>query len=256
MNLRVIIAEDEPHARDVLKVYLSDIAETTLVAECTNGRETVEAIRMERPDLLFLDIQMPDLDGFGVLRELGREQMPAVVFVTAYDQFAVKAFEAQALDYLLKPFSKERFLDALSRVRKVIMGNSLATMNERIMAFVEGEEKKSGARAQRFVVKENGKIVLVPYANVDWIKAAGDYAELHVGTGKHLLNESMARLEEILEGHTFLRIHRSIIVNTDRIKEIEPRGSGDFSIRLSTGKQLKLSRNYRKALETFLNHPL
>jgi two-component system LytT family response regulator len=230
MKLRTIIADDEAPARANLKALLGKLADIEIVAECESGSAALAAIRSMRPDLLFLDIQMPECDGFDVLEMLGGGAPAAVIFVTAYDQHALRAFDVGALDYLLKPFSDERFNTALRRAR------------ERL------------ARAQtlpapaRLVLKQAGQVLFLPVADIDWIGAADYYASLHVGAQTHLLRRSIAELAQDLDPATFCRIHRSTIINLARLQSIEPGADGEQEAVLSSGVRLRVSRSYRKAL--------
>lgn len=288
--MRVVIADDEPLARETLRLLLSPKPEVEIVAECENGPQAVAAIREHRPEIAFLDVQMPGLDGLGVVREVGSDHMPVVVFVTAYDQYAVDAFAAQALDYLLKPFDDERFEHAFRRAsERVSQGESaeIAKKLARMAARLESDgglaRKGSGvdspardattgkdstgkdtarkdtarkdtglansAPLERIMVKDRDSVVFVDTASIDWIEAAGDYVTLHVGSAKHLIRESMTTLEEALDRSRFVRIHRSTIVNIDRVRELKPYFHGDYIVYLEDGTERRLSRRYWKNVE-------
>ena len=232
-RIRTLIVDDEPPARANLRVLLRRHPEVDIVAECGSGAEALREIRGKKPDLVFLDVQMPECDGFDVLELLGTELPPAVIFVTAYDQYALRAFEAGALDYLLKPFDNARFDRALARAK------------ERI-AHANSAVKK----ADRFAIKSTGQVSFVNIAEIDWIEAADYYACLHVGAKSHLLRRSMAELEEDLDPRVFCRIHRSAIVNLERIQALELREDGEHEVLLSDGIRLRMSRRYRKELQS------
>jgi two-component system LytT family response regulator len=263
--IRTLIVDDEPLARRRLRNLLRGADEFEVVGECANGREAVSAIRERTPDLVFLDVQMPDLDGFGVLAALGPTRLPVVVFVTAYDQYALRAFEFHALDYLLKPFDDERFEKTLGWARSQLREKQLHRLSERMVALLDdyrgGQEAGRGAEAQpagqpqlltRLVVKSAGHVCFVRVEEIDWIEAEGYYARLHVGGKSHLLRETMAKLEAQLDPRRFLRIHRSTIVNLDRVRELRPQSHGEYAVILHDGTPLRLSRSYRDRLPALL----
>jgi two-component system LytT family response regulator len=245
--LNVLVVDDEPLARERLRALLNQETGVRIVGECASGRTAVKAIQEKRPDLVFLDVQMPGLDGFGVVEQIGPEQMPAIVFVTAYDQYALKAFEVHALDYLLKPFDRERFQATLKRAQASHKLKSEGGGDERIASLVEALAARRQF-ADRLVVKAGGKERILPVEDIDWFEAAGNYVRLHVGGERLLLRETMVRLETRLDPERFFRIHRSTIVNLKRVKEMEPWFHGDYMVRLSDGQQLTLSRSYRPRL--------
>jgi two-component system LytT family response regulator len=232
-----------------------------VVGECSNGQEAVAAVRELQPDLLFLDVQMPVLDGFGVLEALGPRQLPAIIFVTAYDSYAIRAFEVNALDYLLKPFDRNRFRKALQRARSQIFKESQAPEGEQIASLLEdaqAERRSSTARGalERLVIKSSGRVFFLRTEEIDWIEAAGNYLRLHVGNDMHLLRDTMNNLEARLHPDKFLRIHRSTMVNLERVKELQPWFHGDYKVILLDGTELTLSRSYRPKLKHLLGESI
>jgi len=228
-RIRAVVVDDEPLGRSNLRVLLRRDPDVELVGECGTGAEALREIRKKKPELVFLDVQMPECDGFDVLEQLGTDLPPALVFVTAYDQYALQAFEAGALDYLLKPFDDARFARALTRAK------------ERI-----GARKEHGARVERLAIKNAGEVVFVKIAEIDWIEAADYYVCLHVGARTHLLRRSMADVEQELDAQMFCRIHRSAIVNVERVRRLESGEDGGVEVELSTGAKLRVSRRYGK----------
>ena len=258
-KIRTLIVDDEPLARRNLRVLLEKDPQIEIVDECRNGREAVKAINALAPDLIFLDIQMPELDGFDVLARVGPERIQAIIFVTAFDQYALKAFEVHALDYLLKPFDDERFAFALRRAKSQIEAREINRVSKRLLALLEERESQRESSAveksylTRLMIKASGRVVLLKVGEIDFIEADGNYAKLHVGRKAHLLREKMHDLEGRLDPAKFVRIHRSIIVNLDRIKELHPHFNGDYIVVLEDGRQLRLSRTRRENLEARLN---
>ncbi|HSK73863.1 MAG TPA: LytTR family DNA-binding domain-containing protein [Pyrinomonadaceae bacterium] len=250
MKIRTLVVDDEPLARERIRRMLHEENDIEIVGECIGGMEAVETIENLHPDLVFLDIQMPQMNGFEVLQLTELTKLPIIIFVTAFDQYALKAFEFHALDYLLKPFSKDRLRSALDRVREQLKGNSNGDFDERIAALLS-DLKKENKVLDRLLLKSSGRIYFVKAEEIDWIESAGNYAKLHVGRETHLLRETMSGLEETLDPEKFLRIHRSCIVNIDRVKELHPLFSGDYLVILQDKQELTLSRNYRDRL---LNH--
>lgn len=243
-RLKVVIVDDEPLARKTLRTLARRDPELRVVAQCRNGIEALEAVRRHHPDLMFLDVQMPELSGFDVLELLG-EEAPAIVFVTAYDQYAIRAFEVNAIDYLLKPFSDERFEKALART-KSLLRKGIADTRGNMMQLTAAHR----AAAQRFMIRSAGRIVFLKADEIDWIEAADYYARLHVGSHAYLLRESMNDLESTLDANQFVRIHRSAIVNLDRVREMQPRLHGEMVVVLHDGTQLPLSRSRREDLQS------
>jgi len=244
-RVRVIVADDEPPARERVTQLLAGVDGLEVVAQCAHGEETVRAVRKFAADLLFLDIQMPRLDGFEVVAALGTDRLPPVVFVTAYDRYALKAFEVHAVDYLLKPYSKERFHEALARaLREVQLRKSGLSRNlESLVAQLRAE----GRLEDRIVVQAGRRVDMVKLADIDWIEAAGNYVALHAGKSKHLLRETMAGLGRRLPAGTFVRTHRSFWVNLGRIDHLRKLDSGDFEVHLKGGKVLPGSRRHAAA---------
>ncbi len=247
--MRTLIVDDEPLARERIRTLLCDEPDIELVGECGDGKEAVSAIREKSPELLFLDVQMPEMDGFAVLRAVGPERVPAVVFVTAYDRYALRAFDVHALDYLLKPFDRERFQKALERARAQL--GERGTLGDRLLALPK-DVKKVSKHPERFVIKSAGRVFFLRADEIDWVEAAGNYVQLHVGPTTHLMRETMGRLEARLDPEKFVRIHRSTIVQVDRIKEMQPAFHGDYIVILQDGARLNLSRSYREKLQTLL----
>lgn len=259
-KLRAIIVDDEKPARRRLRELLERRSDIGIVAECANGAEAVRQIRALRPDLLLLDIQMPGLDGFGVVAALGAAQIPATIFVTAYDQYALKAFEVSALDYLLKPFSDERFERSLARVLSFIRTQRREELSTRILSLLDQIQTKqprnNGAPLDCLIIKNGGRVLFLRVEEIDWIEAAGVYVQVHA-TGKTWLHRiSLGELEAKLDARRFLRIHRSTIVNLQRVKELLPHSHGDFLVLLHDGTELKLSRGYRQKVEASLGQSL
>jgi two-component system LytT family response regulator len=263
--IRVLIVDDEPAARAAIRTLLAAEHDVEVVGECADGGSALEAIGREEPDLLFLDVQMPEMDGFTVLQQLAPDALPAVVFVTAYDQYALRAFDVHAVDYLLKPFDDERFHQALRRAQQQVRQGQLGALSEQLLALL-GSVGKEPAPApgrsdgagflKRLVIKSGGRVTICPVRDVDWLEAEGDYVKIHVGRAWHLLRETMKHLEAQFDPARFIRIHRSTIVNVERIKELQPYFRGEYVVILHDGTELKLSRGYRARLEAALGRHL
>jgi two-component system LytT family response regulator len=251
MKIRALIVDDEPLARERLRTLLAAEADLEIVGECGDGQEAVLAIEQQQPDLLFLDIQMPELDGFGVLASVKTPRLPEVIFVTAFNQHALRAFEVHALDYLLKPFDRERFQTTLGRARTRLAQARSGELNQKLTALL-AEMRPAPKIIDRLAVKTSGKVLFVKTSDVDWIEAADNYVSLHVGTESHLLRETMSALETRLDPKQFLRISRSTIVNLERVKELQPMFHGDYTVILRNGTRLGLSRNYRDKLQALI----
>ena len=253
-RIRTLLIDDEPLARRRVRRLLSLDPEIDVIGECGNGDDAVESIVSQQPDLVFLDIQMPGADGFEVISRLDERKMPVVVFVTAYDQYALRAFEVHAQDYLLKPFDRARFVKALAGAKDHVVRRN-ATDPDRIASLLE-EIRQPRKHAQRLVVKTSGKILFLKTEDIDWIEAADNYVRLHVGPEAHLLRETMSNLEEQLDPERFLRIHRSSIVNIDRIEQLQPWFRGDYLVLLRGGVKLTLSRGYRDRVQSLVGKGL
>jgi two-component system LytT family response regulator len=265
--IRTLIVDDELLARMRIRNLLRGRGEFQIAGECASGKEAITQIEQQRPDLIFLDIQMPDLDGFGLVKAIAAaidaECLPVVVFVTAYDQYAVRAFECHALDYLLKPFDDERFEKTLEWARTQIERDQMQQFGQRLMALLEDYPGKRAAasestprRLSQVMIKSGGRVLFVKTDEIDWIEAEGCYARLHTGRQSHLLRETMSALESQLDPQTFLRIHRSTIINRDRIRELQPQSHGEYAVILLDGTQLRLSRSYRDKLSALFGQPL
>jgi two-component system LytT family response regulator len=255
MKIRTLLVDDEPLARQRLRALLEGDPDIDLVGECGDGRQAVAEVRRLAPELLFLDVQMPLLDGFGVLEALAGTPLPAVIFVTAYDRYALKAFEVNALDYLLKPFDRTRFGAAVQRAKAQVRQSRSGALDERLRDLLQTVQPRR-AGPERLIVKSGGRVYFIRVEDIDWIEAAGNYVRLHVGKEDHLLRESMSGLEARLDASRFVRIHRSTIVNVDRIRELQPAFHGDHVIILHDGKELTLSRSHRERMEAALGHAL
>ncbi len=245
MAIRTILVDDEPLAREKLRGFLEPESDFEVIAECRDGAEALATIERERPDLVFLDVQMPELDGFEVLDHLDREHLPAVIFVTAYDKYALRAFEVHAVDYLLKPFDRERLREALARVREQ---QRLGEMKETLRSLLDERSKYP----DRLEVKTSGRVVILKMDEIDWIDAAGNYVKIHAGAQTLQLRETMGRLEKRLDPNHFMRIHRSTIVNTEGIRELQQQFHGDYVVVLKGGQRLTLSRSYREKMQKLL----
>jgi len=258
--IRALIVDDEPAAREAIRALLAGDADIRIVGECADGRTALRAIANTTPDLLFLDVQMPEMDGFSMLRQLDPARVPVVVFVTAFDQYALRAFDVHATDYLLKPFDDERFRDAVSRAKLSVRAGQLGRVSEELRALLDGVAPGAAPRTaapggpylKRLVIKSGGRVTLLSVRDIDWIEAEGDYVKIHVGKAWHLLRETMKRLEAQFDPARFVRIHRSTIVNVERIKELQPYFRGEYVVILQDGKSLKLSRGYKEHLESVL----
>jgi two-component system LytT family response regulator len=254
--LRVMVVDDEPLARNGLAALVRQDPELEIVAECGDGASALSAIRSLAPDLVLLDVQMPELDGFEVLRRLDPDSMPAIIFITAYDRFAVKAFDVHALDYLVKPFDDARFVEAISRAKAALRGARLGELSNRLLGLLGELPPARGAYLDRILVKVAGHVLFVRTTDLDWVEAADYCVRLHAAGKTHVIRESMATLEERLDPSRFFRVHRGAIVNLDRIKELQPWFKGEHVVILHDGTRLKLSRNRRPALEARLGQPL
>ena len=250
--VRTVIADDERLARQKLLILLESEPQVKVVSECQDGRQTVSAIHSLRPDMLLLDIQMPDLDGFQVLSEISEEEMPVVIFTSAYDQYAIRAFEANALDYLLKPFDQERLHHALARARSQLGKARDREITNRILNLLSEVRSVASFTPEldrRLVIKANGRVVFLDLDSIEWVEAAANYVRLNVGKESYLFRETISRISERLDANHFVRIHRSTIVNVRKIKELIPVNSGEYVVVLKSGRELSCSRGYRAALQ-------
>jgi two-component system LytT family response regulator len=257
--VRVLVVDDEPLARSGMMALLRRDPEVVVVGECGDGAEAVTAIGRLAPDLVLLDVQMPEADGFEVLRTVGPERMPAVVFVTAYDRFAVKAFEVNAVDYLLKPFDDERFIAAIDRAKRGLREDpaKLSELGRRLASLIEQMPgTKSGQYLTRLIVKDEGRAIFLGVDELHWIEAADYYVKLHTVSKTHLLRQSLQSLEARLDPARFFRIHRSALVNLDRVREVQALFRGDHVVILQDGTKLRLSRSRKEILETLLGQSL
>jgi two-component system LytT family response regulator len=267
-KIKVILVDDEPLAVRGMKLRLAEFPEIEVIAECANGREAVKEIKAKSPDLIFLDIQMPGLDGFGVVRALIGAPAPLIIFVTAYDKYAIDAFEANALDYLVKPVDEERLKDAIHRAREAIRSRAAASRESKLVELLaslsEGEQDQikeliqdpawmeKDRYSERLSFKDGSKVVMLNADDIDWIDAAGDYMCIHAAGKTHIIRETMKTLQQRLDPSRFQRIHRSAIVNIKKVKELHPHSNGEYFVILENGSELKLSRSYKDVVARFL----
>jgi two-component system LytT family response regulator len=251
MTIRAAIVDDEPLARRRIRNLLAEAPDVDVVAECANGKDAIESLEESPPDLLFLDIQMPEVDGFDVLQAIGVGRVPAVIFVTAYDQFALRAFEAHALDYLLKPFDDERFGAALQRARERIRQQQGGDLDRRLQALLENVRGDRGY-LRRLVVPSGHRSIFVRTDQIDWIEAERNYIRVHVAGRAYLLRENLTHIASALDPAAFCRIHRSTIVNIDRIEAVESLFHGEYLVVLQDGTKLTAGRSYRRGLHALM----
>jgi two-component system LytT family response regulator len=254
MPLTVLIVDDEPLAREGLQALLSRDPEVGMIREARDGREAVASVRELTPDIVFLDVQMPEMDGFAVVRTIGAEHMPAVVFVTAHDQYAIQAFEVNALDYLLKPVVEDRFEKALVRAKSRIRSNGAEGLQRQIIGLLETIASPRNY-LKRLAVRSAGKTLFIDVEELDWVQGAENYVELHAGQATHLLHVTMNALEKSLDPAAFLRIHRSLIVNVRRIRDLQPGAHGEYLITLRDGTRLQSGRTYANRLRAMADNP-
>lgn len=270
-HIRTLIVDDEALSRRGLEIRLRTAGDFEIVGQCANGREAIEAVRAQQPDLVFLDIQMPGLSGFDVLAQLPTESLPMVVFVTAYDQFAIRAFEARAVDYLLKPVDEARFATAVEHIRELRQQRTAASQRDRLVELladvsgageIDAEDLLAKGRAGLpglpnavLPIREGRETIRLETASIDWIDAAGDYMCIHAGSRTHILRGTMKELEDALDPRVFQRVHRSTIVNLARVKTLRAHMNGEYFLTLDGGHELKLSRTYRDKVEYFLKGP-
>jgi len=253
MTIRAVIVDDEAVARRRIRRLLAGEKDIEVIGECSNGLQAVSLIETERPDLLFLDVEMPEMNGFELLMQLDRSVLPVIIFATAFDKYAVRAFESHALDYLLKPIDSERLQSALDRARSHLHREKSADANREILAMLSELQKQKG-RLERIMVKKPGRAFFVRLASVDRFEAADNYIRVHAGPDTHLIRETMSALEARLDPNKFVRVHRSTIVNVDRIKEIHSLFQGRQVIVLHNGDKVTLGRNYRARLDRLLGN--
>jgi len=254
--IRVIIADDERLARKKLRLLLDTEPQVEVVAECPNGKQTVSAVRSFRPDMLLLDIQMPDLNGFEVLSEISAAEMPQIIFTSAYDQYAIRAFEAHALDYLLKPFDQDRLHAAIERAIVEIRKSKDQEFTSRVLQLlssVKSHNRPIPEFEERLAIRTNGRVVFLNFDEIHWIEAAANYVRLNTGKESYLFRETISRVSGRLNPAHFVRIHRSMIVNIRRIKELIPVNSGEYVVVLHSGKELSCSRGYRSNLQQLMS---
>jgi len=245
---RILIADDEPLGRARIRLLLAEEPWVEIVGETADGPSTIAAIEKLQPELVFLDIQMPGGSGFDVIETIGAGRMPFVIFVTAFDRYALRAFDVHALDYLLKPFDRDRFRDALARARERIAHRSDTDLERKLLALVN-DLKPGPQPLERFVIKSGGRVFFLRARDIEWIEAAGNYVKLHVGTETHLFRETMNGLESKLDPQHFVRIHRKTIVNVERIEELRSSLAGECTVYLRNGAKLTLSRGYREGFQ-------
>ncbi len=255
-RIRVLVVDDEPLARKKIRDLVHGDPEIEVIGECVNGAEAVAAVREMAPDLLLLDVQMPELGGFEALEALrGESRLPAVIFVTAYDQYAVRAFEVHALDYLLKPFDRERFEAAMARAKAQLRGGHGNGLDRKILDLLE-QLRAEKSYLERLVVKDSGRVFFLETDEIDWVEAEGNYVRLHTAKKTHLMRETISGLEAQLDPRKFVRIHRSAVVQLSRIRELQPWSHGEYHVILRDGTRLTLSRNYRDNLRSVLGNNL
>ncbi len=252
-----MIVDDEPPAREGIKIRLKEFSDIEIAGECSSGKEAVAAIKSQQPDLLFLDIQMPEMNGFEILQAIELSSMPIVIFITAYDTHAIKAFEVHALDYLLKPINEERFreavrfaVDTLTHRNLDVYAHKLQSVVNAYLAGDKGEERPAGNRSNekrylaRIMIKNRGEISMISVHEIDWIESAGDYVYVHALSRKHIVRQTLASLEKSMDPQRFVRIHRSALVNLEKVASLRPNEHGDYNVSLRDGTKLKLSRTY------------
>ncbi|MFS1524263.1 LytR/AlgR family response regulator transcription factor [Microbulbifer sp. 2304DJ12-6] len=257
MTIKILIVDDEPLARDGVKFHLEAQVDIEIIGECPNAEKAIDFIQDHKPDLVFLDIKMPGKTGFDVIQEVGTDNMPLVIFMTAYDQYAIEAFQVNALDYLLKPINPTLFYESLNRARTEIKKKQISQYSQQLTDLLQGLNTEPGGidaqNSERIVVRSHGHVYFVRPQDVQWVEAKGDYVTVHTHNRTHLLRETMRNMEKRLEGAGFQRIHRSLIVKVDLIIELISLDSGDYEVVIEGGTKLKLSRSYRDSLFAHLN---
>lgn len=264
-RIRTLIVDDEPAARRGVRLLLEKDRNVEVVGEAADGLAAADLMRREKPDLVFLDVQMPGCNGFEALQRAGGRPAPAVVFVTAYNEHALQAFEVNAIDYLLKPYDDERFHSALERAKDQVRRREVEAVNSRLSQLLDYLQARVGLKSagdseprteERILIKSSGEIFFLKADEIDWIEAEGDYMKFHVGGRSHLMRETMARLEARLDAQKFIRIHRSTIVNIDRLRKLSPSFAGEYAVILHDGTKLKLSRGYHERIAALLRQKL
>ena len=253
MSIKAVIADDEPLARERIRTLLASEQDIEVVAEAANGVEAVQLVREHHPDLLFLDVQMPGLDGFGAIEQLAGEALPSVVFVTAYDEYALQAFEVHALDYLLKPFNRTRFQKTLRRAREHVLGRANGDLSKKLVSLLESL-RGNRLHLDRIVIRNAGRVTFLPTNEIDWIEAAGNYVKIYSGKEQHILRETLKNLEARLDPAVFVRVHRSTILNVERIRELQPLFHGDCIAILRDGTRVTCSRSFAGRLDAVLRN--
>jgi two-component system LytT family response regulator len=253
MRISALIVDDEPMARERIADLLRSRGDVDILGECGNGLEAIDAIRRQRPDLVFMDVQMPEMGGFEAIETLDEAELPEIIFTTAYDKFALRAFEVHAVDYLLKPFERDRFFSALEAARMRVQARVNENVANRMSTLVEELRSRSSGPA-KIAIKTEGRILLVEVDDIQWVEAAGNYAELHTAVKSHLVRETMTRLAERLPEEDFVRINRSAIVNLASVRELQPSFHGEYTVFLKDGAKLKLSRTHRDKLDRLLGN--
>ncbi len=254
--IRLLIVDDEPLARAGVRRLLQDDAAIEVIGECGDGAEAVVAILDQQPDAVLLDIKMPEMNGLDVVRTIGVERMPLTVFITAYDEHALRAFELHAVDYLLKPFDDDRFAQTIERLKGELRTRAAARLSEKLLNVLQDTQPKGPRYLTRIVVRGDGRTLLLRASDVDWIEAADYYARIHAAGKSHLLRETMNELEEKLDPEVFFRVHRSAIVNLEKVKEIQPYTRGEHIVIMNSGAKVRLSRGRREKLESLLGQNL
>lgn len=252
MTIRCLVVDDEPLGRDRITALLKAIPEAELLGTCADGAEAVERIGELTPDLIFLDVQMPELDGFGVLAALPERSRPDVIFITAHDQYALKAFEVHAQDYLLKPFDRDRFFAAFERAAERINSRRPHSINAQLQALLDDMEKQR-ARKTRIPIKTDGRVMLLPVTDIDWIESSDNHVRIHANKNVYTVRQTLQNMEQSLSPTDFVRVHRGSLVNVSRIKEIQPWFNGEYVVLLRDGTQVKTSRGYRARLEMLMS---
>jgi two-component system LytT family response regulator len=251
-RIRALIVDDEALARKRIKTLLANDSGIEVIGECSDGEKAVEAIHALAPDLVFLDVQMPVMNGFDVIRSIGSDRIPAIIFVTAYDQYALEAFEVHAVDYLLKPFNRARFEKTVTHVKTLVGRMQGGAFNGQLLTLLGSLQRKQ-EMPERFMIKSAGRIVFLRAEDIDWVETVGNYVRLRVGRDSHLMRETMNGMELKLDPQKFLRIHRSIIVNIDRVKELQPWAKGEYVVIMRDGARLNMSRRYRERLHKLMS---